>query len=102
MKIHALFIAISILLLPVITSIAKADELRIPVGQQAQDKSDIARPNHGDTIAEVQDQFGEPLEWSDAVGEPPISSWIYSDFIVYFEHDIVLHVVLKGTAKLAD
>lgn len=72
-----------------------ADEVVIPVGQQASDKASIERPTVGITKDVVRERFGDPTEWNDAVGEPPISSWEYQDFIVYFEHDLVLHSVLK-------
>lgn len=80
-------------------SATTADELRIPVGSQASDKTDLAKPRQGTSKADVERQFGEPIEWTDAVGEPPISSWEYPDYIIYFEHDLVLHTVLKTTAR---
>lgn len=72
-----------------------ADEVVIPVGQQAADKQSIERPTVGITKDKVRERFGDPVAWNDPVGEPPISSWEYQDFIVYFEHDLVLHSVLK-------
>jgi hypothetical protein len=72
-----------------------ADEVVIPVGQQAAEKQSIERPRNGITKDQVQQQFGDPLEWKDPVGEPPISSWEYQGFVVYFEYDRVLHSVLK-------
>lgn len=72
-----------------------ADELIIPVGQQAAEKQSLERPIQGVTKDSVQAKYGDPQEWSDPVGDPPISSWEYQDFIVYFEHDRVLHSVLK-------
>jgi len=71
------------------------DEVVIPVGQQAADKQSIERPTVGITKDKVRERFGDPVEWNDPIGEPPISSWEYQDFIVYFEHDLVLHSVLK-------
>lgn len=78
---------------------AAADEVVIPVGQQAADKSTIERPHNGKTKEQVREKYGDPMEWSDPVGEPPISSWEYQDFIVYFEHDQVLHSVLKHNSN---
>jgi hypothetical protein len=72
-----------------------ADEVVIPVGQQAAEKQAIERPTVGVTKDTVRERFGDPAEWNDPVGDPPISSWEYQDFIVYFEHDLVLHSVLK-------
>ena len=33
-----------------------------------------------------------------AVGKPPISRWEYPGFVVYFEHDHVIHSVVSGAA----
>ncbi len=38
----------------------------------------------------VRNEFGDPQEQLPAVGEPPISRWHYSDYIVYFERDRVI------------
>ncbi len=52
-------------------------------------------PARGTTKAEVIAQFGEPAGRRGPVGEPPISSWEYDPFVVYFEYDYVLHAVAK-------
>jgi hypothetical protein len=52
-------------------------------------------PARGMTEAGVQSRFGEPLAKSSTVGDPPISSWEYGDYVVYFETGRVLHTVLK-------
>ncbi|MGB3610409.1 MAG: hypothetical protein WA987_08535 [Cellvibrio sp.] len=70
---------------------ASAETVRVPVGQQA----DIVKPRTGVTKAKVAEQFGEPLSKQGPVGEPPISSWEYADFVVYFEYDHVIHSVAK-------
>ena len=79
--------------------VASADELRIPVGQQAADKQHLEKPRNGQTKQQVQETFGNPDKQNSAVGDPPISSWEYADYIVYFEYDRVLHAVLKSTAR---
>jgi hypothetical protein len=53
-------------------------------------------PARGATMERVRNSLGEPANRIPAVGDPPISSWIYDDFIVYFEHDRVLHSVIPG------
>lgn len=73
---------------------AQADQVRVPVGEQSQ-ASNIARPLAGMKKADVEEKFGEPLERTGPVGEPPISSWEYRDFTVYFESNTVLHTVVK-------
>lgn len=75
-----------------------AEVIRVPVGQQAAEKQVLATPHRGTTKTEVRRRFGEPLGETPAVGDPPISSWDYENYRVYFERDLVLHSVLKGTA----
>ena len=38
--------------------------------------------------------YGEPKQCSGPVGEPPISHWVYPDFVVYYEYDRVIHAVV--------
>lgn len=80
-------------------SVAIADELIIPVGAQGASKASLERPANGISKQSVADRFGEPLSKTAAVGEPPISSWEYDQYIVYFEFDKVLHSVLKPDAS---
>lgn len=72
----------------------QADQVRVPVGEQSQGSS-IARPLAGMKKTDVEEKFGMPLERKGPVGEPPISSWEYRDFTVYFEYNTVLHSVIK-------
>jgi hypothetical protein len=53
------------------------------------------RPHRGMSHADVQARFGAPTARVAPVGEPPISRWTYPKFIVYFEHDRVIHTVVK-------
>ncbi len=71
-----------------------AETVYVPIGQQGADKQSIARPRSGMTKTQVKNQYGEPKDWRAAVGEPPISSWVYNDFTVYFEYEHVIHSVL--------
>ncbi|QSP93611.1 hypothetical protein LPB19_10330 [Marinobacter salinisoli] len=73
---------------------AVAEQVTVPVGTQA-DRSGISTPSTGMTQASVRAQWGSPLQIQGPVGEPPISQWHYQNFVVYFEHDRVLHSVLK-------
>ena len=80
-------------------SVAVAETVQIPVGQQGQDKQNVSRPRAGMSQNQVKEMFGNPIEWTNPVGEPPITKWIYSDFIVVFEYDHVIHSVLKHTPQ---
>lgn len=51
-------------------------------------------PGNGMTMDQVMQRFGEPKERVGAVGDPPISRWVYDSYTVYFEHDLVLHSVI--------
>jgi outer membrane protein assembly factor BamE (lipoprotein component of BamABCDE complex) len=80
-----------------IFSIANAEQVKIPLGQQQQitQQSSLKMPTTGMTKNRVAATFGEPQETTPAKGNPPISSWKYSDFVVYFENDHVIHSVAK-------
>lgn len=54
----------------------------------------ILRPTRGMSMATVEQQFGVATETSGAVGDPPITKWDYSDFVVFFEHSTVIHSVV--------
>ena len=43
----------------------------------------------------VRVRFGDPEASHAPVGDPPITRWEYSGFIVYFEYDKVIHAVRK-------
>lgn len=50
-------------------------------------------PRRGMKMEKVKNELGEPLEISDAIGDPPITTWTYKDRVVYFEYSSVVHVV---------
>ena len=75
--------------------LVSAENIKIPIGSQMPELSDVARPKTGMIKTTVKTQFGEPTKENPAKGTPPISSWEYTDFIVYFESDHVIHSVLK-------
>ena len=54
----------------------------------------LLRPHNGQSMGQVEVQFGQPVKKSAPVGEPPITRWQYPDFTVVFEHDRVLHSVV--------
>ena len=70
---------------------AIADTLLV---ESVQSGSALARPAHGMVMAQVLQRYGEPQQRLGPVGEPPISHWVYEDFIVYFEHQQVIHSVV--------
>lgn len=64
-------------------------------GIQIDEQSASSRPKRGSTMATVEAQFGAPTQRAAAVGEPPITKWEYPGFTVVFEHDKVLHSVVR-------
>ncbi len=60
-------------------------------------------PPRGMTMAQVRHTYGEPLRklqprGGDTPLHPVIRRWEYSNYIVYFEHDHVIHSVLNTPA----
>ena len=60
-------------------------------------QSDVATPTRGMTMNEVSGKFGAPATKVPAVGKPPISRWEYPGFVVYFEHEHVIHSVIVSS-----
>jgi len=67
--------------------------------ERTQQQNNQPMPKHGQSMQQVETQFGQPLVRRAAVGEPPITRWEYADYVVYFEHNLVLNSVLKHTTK---
>ena len=55
--------------------------------------STAATPSRGSSMDQVEKQFGAPTERHAAVGQPPITRWVYPDKVVYFEYQHVVHTV---------
>lgn len=75
-----------------LTSGIHAEQIKVPVGQQPTAQQ-VKMPSKGMSQANVRSAFGEPLETTPAKGQPPISSWKYAEFVVYFEYGHVIHSV---------
>lgn len=52
-------------------------------------------PPRGVTMEAVRSRLGPPSHRTPAVGDPPITRWVYDEFTVYFEHDRVIHSVKR-------
>jgi hypothetical protein len=70
---------------------AGAQDLSVPAAPGASD-----RPTRGMSMGTVESRYGAPTKRLDAVGQPPITRWEYPGFVVYFEHQIVIHAVAVG------
>ena len=80
------FIAIAVASLCLGTSLVQAQNAA--PGQAAAE-----HPARGMTMSRVESAFGAPSNRLSAVGQPPITRWQYPGFIVYFEHQHVIHTV---------
>ena len=79
-------------LLTLVAGTARADTLLLDGIEQAA-PSAAQRPKSGLSMAAVESTYGAPSQRHAAVGEPPITRWDYSEFSVYFEHELVIHSV---------
>lgn len=91
---NALLIALCLAL----PGLAAAEQIKIPVGQQG-NLSAVSTPTLGMSKAMVEKAYGAPQQQFSAVGEPPISRWVYPEFTVYFEYNTVVHSVVRHTPK---
>lgn len=82
------------LLLP---ALATADTLLI---ERIQKERQIPMPQRGSTMQQVRSRYGEPESTKGPVGEPPITTWVYSEFTCYFEHQWVIDCVANKVSPL--
>jgi len=64
-------------------------------------QAEMATPTRGMTMTQVASKFGDPVNKVPAVGNPPIARWEYPGFVVFFEHDHVIHSVVKSSETSA-
>jgi hypothetical protein len=75
--------------------LAGAQTLQMKSSETASMFEQPGKPTRGMTQASVERDFGTPTSKQAAVGDPPISRWDYAGFVVFFEHDRVIHSVTK-------
>ena len=75
---------------------AQAQDLQMTGSQAA---SRVGVPSRGLTMAQVEQRYGAPADRLAAVGQPPITRWVYPSFVVFFEGNIVIHAVASSAAK---
>lgn len=76
---------------------AQAEILTVPLGSQG--SPDLVTPKRGASMSSVVELVGQPMRIDRAVGDPPIATWHYPEFRVYFEYDKVIHSVKNPTPK---
>jgi hypothetical protein len=72
-----------------------AQNLDMRVNSQASTFDQAGKPTRGMTRTSVEANFGSPQSVTSPVGDPPISRWEYTGFVVFFEYDRVIHAVSK-------
>ncbi|HLV77484.1 MAG TPA: hypothetical protein VKY53_06115 [Marinobacter sp.] len=77
---------------------ARAETVIVPVGSQA-DRSSVKLPGTGLAGKTVRERWGSPQEIRGPVGDPAITQWHYPEFVVYLEHNRVIHAVIKRNGK---
>jgi hypothetical protein len=73
-----------------------AQNLQMAEPPPAQARTEL--PTRGMSMAQVETRFGAPAERHAAVGQPPITRWVYPSFVVYFEYQHVVHTVAVKAA----
>tara|TARA_R110001583_G_scaffold177418_2_gene332559 strand:+ start:64022 stop:64318 length:297 start_codon:yes stop_codon:yes gene_type:complete len=78
------------------TSLSQAEVISIadPAHQVVNSTGGILRPTQGMSMTLVEHKFGEPEKEIAAIGQPPITRWIYKSFVVFFENNLVIHSVV--------
>lgn len=79
---------------------AHADNLLL---QRVREERGMHLPARGLTMAQVERRYGAPLRrlaprGGGSARQPVIHRWEYSDYIVYFDRDRVIHSVLNTPA----
>ncbi len=86
-----LLATLAISLLSISAGPVSADTLRVP--ETPKETFSITLPGRGMTMEQVEKRFGVPEEKNKAIGIPPITTWLYDKFTVYFEDRYVIHAV---------
>src|SRR6056297_927873 len=92
------FKSIAVIAFLVTAGTVAADVLLI---EEVRERMQRDLPDNGLTMSQVEQRYGRPNERRAPVGEPPISRWLYDDYSVYFEHDLVIESVLHRGAVLS-
>jgi hypothetical protein len=71
--------------------ISTAETLQVPEASPAPEPA--SSPARGTSMADVEVRYGAPSQRYEAVGQPPITRWVYPSFVVYFEYSHVVHAV---------
>ena len=76
----------------------RAEVVQMPAPTEEKPAFSIKLPGRGMTMKAVEASFGKPVKIIPAVGQPPITRWVYDDYIVYFESQYVIDAVITTPA----
>lgn len=62
--------------------------------QEVRQADGMNLPTNGLTMSEVEAAYGTPSNKQAAIGDPPITRWVYDRWSVFFEYDRVLYTAL--------
>lgn len=79
-----------------VLSVATAGDILLI--EKIEERQQLDLPSNGVDMSQVENRFGSPVEKRPAVGDPPITRWVYPDFSVFFEHDLVIESVVHNEA----
>ena len=75
---------------------ASADVLQVPqTGPTTPVPAGMEIPVRGMHMDQVAIMYGKPASVKPPVGEPPITTWEYANYTVYFEYSYVIQSVVK-------
>lgn len=96
-KFYSIVLGTFLILFASIPIKVNSDTLVIPdISTQSGNTTDnTPRPARAMTMDQVRDQFGSPQEVIGPIGDPPITRWIYNNFVVTFESEYVIHSANK-------
>lgn len=79
------------LTLNMLPGLSHAETLQMPAAPPAPKSYSVTLPGRGMSMTEVLEKFGEPETRQPEVGEPPITRWVYPNYVVIFEYQYVIH-----------
>lgn len=79
-----------------LSALSAADDTPPAPAAQPRSMHSAEMPARGLSMRQVEKKFGKPLKVLPPTGptskhNPPITRWVYDDFIVYFERNLVIH-----------
>jgi hypothetical protein len=93
MRTQGTFLSLIVATGALVFSSAFAQELTTPPPASTATPAPIT-PARGSSMDDVKAKFGAPSQEVPSIGQPPITRWDYPGYVVFFEHDKVLHTVV--------